>query len=159
MPTEHYRHLSIRITPALDQQLETLMTQQPQYKSKNELVRACIRAYLDETGDFLGSRRHFSKQMGERLDQIEASLLWQMLLTQMLIAQGHLTILDELVPADAAAEPPTPAEQLSRATQHSQRFLAHYLSEQEGLITQLSEHLRKKRAVQSAKMKKSPEKA
>ena len=36
----------------------------------------CIRAYLDETGDIIGSRRHFNKRMGERLDRISRLQLY-----------------------------------------------------------------------------------
>ena len=65
--------MQVQLTLRVSLELHDLMKQgmaQHKHRSMNEFVRACIRAYLDETGDIIGSRRHFNKRMGERIDRL-----------------------------------------------------------------------------------------
>jgi len=129
-----------------------------QFRSINDFLRACVRAYIDETGDILGSRRYFNNRMGQRMDRLEATVLWGILQNQMLMARGLFTILDELSPEDAEAEPPNPEEQMARANEASKRFLARFLEEQSPVIAQLEQYLGKKNAAKHDKPKAAADK-
>lgn len=111
------------------------------HRSMNEYIRTCIRAYLDETGDIIGSRRHFSKRMGLRMDRLEAMLYWHSLTTQMLIARGLFTVLDELNP-ESENDPPTPDEQMGRAVEVSKRQLPKFIAEQSVIVNEIDNNRR-----------------
>ena len=137
--------MQIQLTLRVSLELHDLMKQgmaQHKHRSMNEFIRACIRAYLDETGDIMGSRRHFNKRMGERMDRIEAMLLWHSLNTQMLTARGLFTVLDELNP-DAEQDPPAPEVQLQRAFESSKRALPKFLLEQASIVSDIEAYRRK----------------
>jgi Arc/MetJ-type ribon-helix-helix transcriptional regulator len=145
MAEPNHIQFSVRVPPLLKAEI-TRALEKGRFRSLNEFMLTCIRAYLDETGTTAGSRATNHQQLSEQLDQLHASLLWNLLQTQMLIANNSYTILDELAPEDAEAEPPTPDLQLANAQQYSQRALSRWLTAQERILEQLSEHLRKKRA-------------
>ena len=134
--------ISLRVSPELWLLMEQVI-QKEGHRSINEFVQSCIRAYLDETGDVIGSRRHFSKSLSARMDRLEAMLLWNSLQTQVLTARGLFTIMDELSPDDAPQEPPTPDQQLRHANEASRRILPQFLNEQASLITDLEVYRRK----------------
>lgn len=129
-----------------------------QFRSINDFLRACVRASIDETGDTLGSRRYFNNRMGQRMDRLEATVLWGILQNQMLMARGLFTILDELSPEDSEAEPPNPEEQMAHANEASKRFLAKFLEEQTPVIAQLEQYLGKKNAAKNDKPKPAADK-
>ena len=133
--------ITLRVTPELWELMRQGM-QSHSHRSMNEFIRACIRAYLDETGDIMGSRRHFSKRMSQRMDKLEALLFWHSLSVQMLISRGLFTVLDELNP-DAEVDPPTPAEQMSRAAEISKRELPKFLAEQSQIVSEIEAYRRK----------------
>lgn len=138
---------NIQMTLRVSQELWQLMQQamsRTTHKSANEFIRACIRAYLDETGDILGSRKHFNNRMNERMDELEALVLWNALQNQVLTARGLFTVLDELNP-DTAQDPPSPEMQLSGANEAGRKLLSRFLSEQESIVRDLREHRRKRR--------------
>jgi len=134
--------ISLRVSPELWLLMEQIMQRQG-HRSINEFVQTCIRAYLDETGDVIGSRRHFSKSLAARMDRLEAMLLWNSLQSQVLTARGLFTILDELAPDDAPQEPPTPDLQLQHANEASRRLLPQFLHDQASLIIDLENYRRK----------------
>ena len=68
-------HLSIRVSEDLWLLMQQLI-QKGGHANINEFVRTCIRAYVDETGDVIGSRRHFNNRLAERMDRLEALILW-----------------------------------------------------------------------------------
>jgi Arc/MetJ-type ribon-helix-helix transcriptional regulator len=142
--TEPHIQFSVRVPLPLKAEI-TRALEQGRFRSLNEFMLTCIRAYLDETGTTPGSRAANHQQLSAQLDRLQASLLWNLLQTQMLIANNSFTILDELTPEDAQAEPPTAEVQLALAQQHSQRALPRWLSAQEGILEQLNAHLRQKR--------------
>jgi len=48
-------------------------------EAKSEVVRAALRAFLDEQEDVIGSRKHFSKAFQRRMDYLEfmlTAVLW-----------------------------------------------------------------------------------
>jgi hypothetical protein len=51
---------------------------------KAEIVRAALRAYLDEQEDLLGSRKHFSKMFQRRMDYQD----WMMIVLMELITSS-----------------------------------------------------------------------
>ena len=51
------------------------------HDSRADLARTALREYLDNQGDQIGSRRHFSKSMNKRMDRLERQLV-QMQVTQ-----------------------------------------------------------------------------
>lgn len=71
------RRLSVQITHAMDDRLEQVARSRDEAKA--EVVRAALRAFLDEQEDVIGSRKHFTKAFGRRIDQVERLLsvmLW-----------------------------------------------------------------------------------
>jgi hypothetical protein len=75
---------------------------------------------------------------------------------QVLTARGLFTVLDELMPEDAPAEPPTPDEQIARAQEMSKKLLARFLPDQLQVIKELEQYLRRQKeaAAQAAKAAK-----
>jgi len=69
---EYPHRLSVQITDAMDNRLEQVARGRDEAKS--EVVRAALRAFLDEQEDVIGSRKHFTKAFGRRVDQIERLL-------------------------------------------------------------------------------------
>ncbi len=61
--------LTVHITGAMDVRLEQIASQRDEAKA--EVVRAALRAYLDEQEDLIGSRKHFTKMFQRRVDYIE----------------------------------------------------------------------------------------
>jgi Arc/MetJ-type ribon-helix-helix transcriptional regulator len=61
--------LTVHITQAMDHRLEQIASQRDEPKA--EVVRAALRAYLDEQEDLIGSRRHFTKMFQRRIDDLE----------------------------------------------------------------------------------------
>jgi len=152
MNSVHTIQKTIRLSPELWLLAEQAMMH-GKFRNINDFIRTCIRSYIDETGDTLGSRRYFNNRMSQRMDRLEATSLWSTLQTQMLTARGIFTILDELSPEDSEAEPPNPEEQMARASEASKRFLARFLEEQTPVIAQLEQYLGKKNAAKNDKPK------
>ena len=70
--TEYPRRLSVQITNAMDDRLEQVARGRDEAKS--EVVRIALRAFLDEQEDVIGSRKHFTKAFGRRIDYLERLL-------------------------------------------------------------------------------------
>lgn len=74
---EYPNRLSVQITDAMDDRLNQVARARDEAKA--EVVRAALRAFLDEQVDVIGSRKHFTKTFGKRIDQLErmqAVSLW-----------------------------------------------------------------------------------
>ena len=74
---EYPQRLSVQITDAMDDRLEQVARGRDEPKA--EIVRAALRAFLDEQEDVIGSRKHFTKAFGRRVDHLERLLsvgLW-----------------------------------------------------------------------------------
>jgi predicted DNA-binding protein len=61
--------LTVHITGAMENRLEQVASQRDEPKA--EVVRAALRAYLDEQEDLIGSRKHFTKMFQRRVDYVE----------------------------------------------------------------------------------------
>jgi len=70
--TQYSSRLSLHITPAMNNRLEQMAKLQDEPKA--EIVRAALRAYLDDQEDLLGSRKHFTKMFQRRVDYLEQLL-------------------------------------------------------------------------------------
>ena len=145
--------MTLRLSPELWALIQQSMSKTT-HKSVNEFIRACIRAYIDETGDIIGSRKHFNNRLSERMDRLEAMLLWNALQSQVLTARGMFTVLDELTPEEAEQEPPTPDIQLARALESSKKLLPRFLAEQANIVHELEEFRRKQARETQAKKPK-----
>jgi len=142
--------ITVRMTPELWHMAETAMMK-GKFRNMNEFLRACVRFYIDETDDVMGSRRHFNKTLGQRMDRLEALTQWNVLHTQMLTARGIYTVLHELTPEDVDAEPPLPDMQIQLAIEGTKRLLPRFLEEQEAIIDQLAQHLNRRHAARAEK--------
>jgi predicted DNA-binding protein len=75
--SQYTNRLTVHITGAMDIRLEQIASQREEPKA--EIVRAALRAYLDEQEDLIGSRKHFTKMFQRRVDYVErltAICLW-----------------------------------------------------------------------------------
>ena len=69
---EFPKRLTVQVTEAMDDRLEQVARGRDEAKA--EVVRAALRAFLDEQEDLIGSRRHFTKAFGRRIDHVERLL-------------------------------------------------------------------------------------
>jgi predicted DNA-binding protein len=67
--SQYTNRLTVHITGAMDVRLEQIASQRDEPKA--EVVRAALRAYLDEQEDLIGSRKHFTKMFQRRVDYVE----------------------------------------------------------------------------------------
>ena len=67
--THYTSRLSLHITPAMSSRLDQIALLRDEAKA--EIVRAALRAYLDEQEDLLSSRKHFTKMFQRRVDYME----------------------------------------------------------------------------------------
>lgn len=109
-----------RITP----ELHTLLTQvrvAKRFETDADLVRAALRAYLDEQSDQVASRRHFSASFQRRVNRLD----WHLTVITYLLAHGlgmfiaHVT--GQKVPGDALLD------QAMRLAEQNQRTLTDRL--------------------------------
>jgi len=70
---EYPKRLTAQITDAMDDRLEQVARGRDEAKA--EVVRAALRAFLDEQEDVIGSRKHFTKAFGRRIDHVETLLM------------------------------------------------------------------------------------
>jgi Arc/MetJ-type ribon-helix-helix transcriptional regulator len=85
---EFSQRLSVQVTKAMDDRLEQVARGRDEAKA--EVVRAALRAFLDDQEDVIGSRKHFTKAFGRRVDHIERLLsvtLWLNLQTLHLLSE------------------------------------------------------------------------
>lgn len=154
MPSPHSIQRTLRLSPDLWLLAEQAASK-GNFRSMNEFFRTCIRAYIDDTGDVMGSRRHFTKTMGERLDRLEATVIASMSQQQMLTSRGIFTILDELKPEEVEADPPSPEEQISAALEASKRYLPKFMQEQNPFIAHLEQFYNKRTRTRDEQLKKT----
>ncbi len=67
--SQYSNRLTVHITRAMEDRLEQIAHQRDEPKA--EVVRAALRAYLDEQEDLIGSRKHFTKMFQRRVDYLE----------------------------------------------------------------------------------------
>jgi predicted transcriptional regulator len=66
---QYTNRLTVHITGAMENRLAQIASQRDEPKA--EVVRAALRAYLDEQEDLIGSRKHFTKMFQRRVDYVE----------------------------------------------------------------------------------------
>jgi predicted DNA-binding protein len=66
---QYTNRLTVHITGAMENRLEQIAHQRDEPKA--EVVRAALRAYLDQQEDLIGSRKHFTKMFQRRVDYLE----------------------------------------------------------------------------------------
>jgi Arc/MetJ-type ribon-helix-helix transcriptional regulator len=66
---EYPKRLTVQVTEAMEDRLEQVARGRDEAKA--EVVRAALRAFLDEQEDVIGSRKHFTKAFGRRIDYLE----------------------------------------------------------------------------------------
>lgn len=74
---EYPKRITVQVTEAMDDRLEQVARGRDEAKA--EVMRTALRAFLDEQEDVIGSRKHFTKAFGRRIDHIERLLsvaLW-----------------------------------------------------------------------------------
>lgn len=71
--TPYTHRLTVHITAPMDDRLEQIAKQRDEPKA--EVVRAALRAWLDEQEDLIGSRKHFTRMFGRRVDYLERLLV------------------------------------------------------------------------------------
>lgn len=71
--TPYTHRLTVHITEPMDNRLEQIAKQRDEPKA--EVVRAALRAWLDEQEDLIGSRKHFTRMFGRRVDYLERLLV------------------------------------------------------------------------------------
>lgn len=85
---EFPKRLTVQVTEAMDDRLEQVARGRDEAKA--EVVRAALRTFLDEQEDVIGSRKHFTKAFGRRVDHVERLLsvtLWLNLQTLHLLSE------------------------------------------------------------------------
>jgi predicted DNA-binding protein len=88
--TPYANRLTVHITGAMDNRLEQIASQRDEPKA--EVVRAALRAYLDEQEDLIGSRKHFTKAFQRRMDYQE----WMLVVLLELVSHSLGTLLSEI---------------------------------------------------------------
>ena len=77
---------SISMTPEMRDLLAQIAAKRGRDVSENDIIRDAIRHYLDQQADVVGSRRHFQRSLQARLDRLENTLTFQMLMLTFLLA-------------------------------------------------------------------------
>jgi predicted DNA-binding protein len=77
---------SISMTPEMRDLLAQIAAKHGRDVTENDLIRDAIRHYLDQQSDVVGSRRHFQRSLQARLDRLESTLTFQMLMLTFLLA-------------------------------------------------------------------------
>jgi len=85
MATKSVRR-SISMTPEMRDLLAQIAAKHGRDVKENDLIRDAIRHYLDNQADVVGSRRHFQRSLQARLDSLESTLTFQMLMLTFLLA-------------------------------------------------------------------------
>lgn len=93
--------LYIRLTPSLYESLSQMMTKGA-FPSMSDAGREAIRYYVDNQTDEIGSRRHFSRTMQQRLNELEDFVHAHSAVQTYLLAQAiaqQMTLLEQIAGA------------------------------------------------------------
>lgn len=131
MSSAKSKQFTVRVTDEMWEQMERLMAREG-HRSINEFVRTCIRDYIDRSGDAMNGAQTDSR--------LESLILWNSLQTQVLIAGGLFTIMQELTPVDAEQKLPSPDVQMRHAHKAGRRLLSQFLEDQASIVDKLAKH-------------------
>lgn len=98
--TERY---TLNVTEDMDKRLKQVLDAKPRDVKMNDLLREAIRYYLDEQEDLVGSKRHFSKSLQNRIDQLEGKLLFYLNILIYMVAAG-LAVIIQAVTKDSKVQ-------------------------------------------------------
>ena len=86
--TKYSIRYSVSVTPVMDEKLKQVLAKLDRSATTNDLVRTALRQYLDDQEDVIGSRRHFSRSLQNRVDGLEGILVFYLNILIFLIASG-----------------------------------------------------------------------
>lgn len=91
--TKYSVRYTLSVTEDMAHRLQQVLDQQDRSISLNDLLRIAIRQYLDDQEDVIGSRRHFSKSLQQRFDQMESRVIFYLNILIYLVAAGLAVII------------------------------------------------------------------
>lgn len=95
---------SLSMTPEMAERLSQIAKSKPRNITEADLIREAIRRYLDEQEDLTGSRKHFQRSFRERIDQLEATMTFQLNVLIYLLALDEQTLRDAIIAAKQDGE-------------------------------------------------------
>lgn len=95
---------SLTMTQEMRDRLSMVVSQQPRERTEAEVIREAIRRYLDEQEDLSGSRRHFQRTFRERIDALEAGLVFQLNVLTYLLATDEAGLREAIIAAKRRGE-------------------------------------------------------
>jgi len=98
--TQYSIRYSVSVSPDMDEKLKQILGKQDRRTSLNDLVRLALRQYIDDQEDVIGSRRHFSKSLQNRLDDLEGLLIFYFNILVFLLASS-LAVLIQATTGDS----------------------------------------------------------
>ena len=130
---------SVRVYARITPELHTLLQQvrvAKRFESDADLVRAALRAYLDDQSDQVASKRHFSASFQRRINRVE----WHLTVLTYLLAQALAMLIAQVtgqkLPGDALLD------QAIRLAVQNRQSLAERLEEGRSKVEQAERQTR-----------------
>lgn len=98
--TQYSIRYSVSVSPDMDEKLKQILGKQDRRTSMNDLVRVALRQYIDDQEDVIGSRRHFSKSLQNRVDDLEGLVVFYLNILIFLFASS-LAVLIQATTGDS----------------------------------------------------------
>jgi Arc/MetJ-type ribon-helix-helix transcriptional regulator len=95
---------SIAMTEEMRDRLQQLVSKHGREFNESDLIREAIRRYLEDQEAIIGSRRHFSKTLQERLERLETALTFHLNVLLYLSASGFSLLLQALTKQKVPAQ-------------------------------------------------------
>jgi Arc/MetJ-type ribon-helix-helix transcriptional regulator len=95
---------SITMTEEMRDRLQQLVSKHGREFNESDLIREAIRRYLEDQEAIIGSRRHFSKTLQERLERLETALAFHLNVLLYLSAGGFSLLLQALTKQKVPAQ-------------------------------------------------------
>ncbi len=86
--TQYSIRYSVSVSSDMDERLKQILGKQDRRTSMNDLVRVALRQYIDDQEDVIGSRRHFSKSLQNRVDDLEGLVVFYLNILIFLLASS-----------------------------------------------------------------------
>ena len=94
---------TVNITQEMEDRFQQILSKQDRSFTQQDLYRTALRQFLDDQEDVIGSRRHFSKSLQTRFDQLENNLLFYLNVLIFLMA-SCLAVLVQAVTKDGKVQ-------------------------------------------------------
>ncbi len=95
---------SIAMTEEMRDRLQQLVSKHGREFNESDLIREAIRRYLEDQEAIIGSRRHFSKTLQERLERLETALTFHLNVLLYLSGSGFSLLLQALTKQKVPAQ-------------------------------------------------------